>query len=167
MRLRTRKTKNPLDDKMTKTQVVRRKFMSSLPRRSENRILSPMEAMGRTMQLFDTLRNEMRKAELNADNARAALVYCQPETKGIEGVLAQVVELPKPEGIPAFCKGVLALDKPLFLGVMFLQHDPDTNKREYEDRVFVAPFMTGPEAEGRLIAARDLIAKGGAKRLAN
>ena len=59
------------------------------------------------------------------------------------------------------------IDKPLFLGVMFLQHDPDTNKPEYKDRVFVAPFMTGPEAEGRLIAARDLIAKGGAKKVAN
>lgn len=167
MILTARKSANPLDKTMTKTQVVRRKFMSSLPRRSDNRILSPMEAMGRTMQLFDTLRGEMRAAGLDANNARAALVYCQPETKGMAGVLAQVVELPKPEGIPAFCKGVLALDKPLFLGVMFLQHDPDTDKREYTDRIFVAPFMTSPEAEGRLIAARGLIAKGGAKRLAN
>jgi hypothetical protein len=165
MRLSPRK--NRIDDTMTKTQVVRRKFMSSLPRRSENRELSPMEAMGRTMQLFDTLRTEMGEAGLNADNARAALVYCQPQTKGMEGVLAQVVELPKPEGITAFCKGVLELDKPLFLGVMFLQHDPDTDKPAYKDRVFVAPFMSSPETDGRLIAARDLIAKGGAKRLTN
>ncbi len=153
MRLTAQKTKNPLDATMTKTQVVRRKFMSSLPRRSENRRLTKMEAMGRTMQLFDTLRYEMGEAGLDANNARAALVYCQPETKGMEGVLAQVVELPEPEGIPTFCKGVADIDKPLFLGVMFLQHDSDTDKPEYKDWVFVAPFMTGSEAEGRLIAA--------------
>ena len=88
MRLTAQKTKNPLDATMTKTQVVRRKFMSSLPRRSENRRLTKMEAMGRTMQLFDTLRYEMGEAGLDANNARAALVYCQPETKGMKAHVA-------------------------------------------------------------------------------
>lgn len=152
---------------MTKTQVVRRKFMSALPRRIENRRLSPMEAMARTMQLFDKLRSEMAEAGLDPNNARAGLVYCQPQTKGEEGVLARTVVLPEPGKIAAFCERVAALDNPLFLGVIFSQHDPDADKPEYRDRIFVAQFMAGPEAEGRLIAARDQIAKGGHKKVAN
>ena len=164
MRLSTRKTANPLDATMTKTQVVRRKFMSALPRRIENRRLSPMEALARTMQLFDKLRSEMVEAGLKEDNVRAGLVFCQPETKGMEHVLAQTVVLPKPGEIGTFCDQVMEIHKPLFLGVIFSQHDPDANRPEYKNRVFVAPFMAGPEAEGRMIAARDQIAKGGAKK---
>jgi hypothetical protein len=167
MRLAKRKSANPLDATMTKTQVVRRKFMSALPRKIKNRVLSPMEAMARTMQLFDKLRNEMVEAGLDEKNLRAGLVFCQPATKGMESVLAQTIVLPKPREIGAFCDRVTALHEPLFLGVIFSQHDPDAENAEYKDRVFVAPFMHGPEAEGRLIAARNQIAKGGQKKIAN
>jgi hypothetical protein len=152
---------------MTKTQVVRRRFMSGLPRRIENRQLSKLEAIARTMQLFDSLRSAMAEADLNEKHVRAGLVYCQPETKGHEHILAQTIVLPAPDKIGSFCDRVMALDKPLFLGVIFNQHDPDTDKPDYRDRVFAAQFMTGAEAEGRLIAARDQIAKGGGKKLAN
>lgn len=152
---------------MTKTQVVRRKFMSALPRRILNRVLSPLEAMARTMELFDKIRQEMAAAGLDENNVRAGLVYCQPETKGMERVLAQTIALPKPSEIGIFCERVMALHKPRFLGVMFSQHDPDTDKPEYKDRIFVAPFLAGPEVEGRLLAARDQLAKGGSKKVAN
>jgi hypothetical protein len=168
MRLSTRKSANPLDATMTKTQVVRRKFMSALPRRIENVILSPMEAMARTMTLFDKLRSEMVAAGLDVKNVRAGLVYCQPETEDAKHILAQTIIMPDDPGkIGDFCNRVMKLDKPLFLGVIFSQHDPDAERREYRDRIFVAQFMAGPEAEGRLIAARNQIAKGGAKKVAN
>jgi hypothetical protein len=152
---------------MTKTQVVRRKFKSSLPRRIENRKLLPMEAMGKTMELFDKLRNEMAAAGLDKNNAEAGLVYCQPETKGMEHVLAQTIRLPKPEKIGTFVERVMALHKPLFLGVMFLQRDPDTDKPGQKYALFVWPFMSSPEADGRLLAARNQMAQGGLKKVAN
>jgi hypothetical protein len=152
---------------MTKTQVVRRRFMSALPRKIQNRELSPMEAMARTMELFDRLRNEMEDAGLNKNHAYAGLVYCQPRTKGKEHVLAETIVLPKPEGIADFANKVIALDKPLFLGVLFHQHDPDAEKAKYKNRVFVWPFMAGPEAEGRLLKARNQQAEGGFKKVTN
>jgi hypothetical protein len=156
-----------MDATMTATQVVRRKFKSALPRRIENRLLSKMEAMARTMELFDKLRNEMAAAGLDKDNAEAGLVFCQPETKGVEHVLAQTIRLPKPEEIGTFVEGIMALHKPLFLGVMFLQRDPDTEKPGQKDALFVWPFMSSPEADGRLVAARNQMAKGGLKKVAN
>ncbi|MBZ5532715.1 MAG: hypothetical protein LAO20_14885 [Acidobacteriia bacterium] len=152
---------------MTKTQVVRRKFKSALPRTIQNRLLSKMEAMARTMELFDRLRNEMEGAGLNKNHASAGLVFCQPETKGKAHVLAETIALPKPEEIGVFVERVMALDKPLFLGVLFIQEDPDADKSEQKRVAFVWPFMAGPEAEGRLLAARNQQARGGFKKVAN
>jgi hypothetical protein len=157
---KTAKSANPLDATMTKTQVVRRKFKSALPRTIKNRVLSKLEAMARTMELFDKLRDEMEAAGLEMKNARAGLVYTQPETKGKEHILAQTIALPRPEDIGTFVEKVMALHKPMFLGVLFFQHDPDAEKEEYQDVTFVWPFLGGREAEGRLTAARDQITKG-------
>ena len=49
---------------------------------------------------------------------------------------------------------VVGLDNPRFLGVLFLQHDPDAKKAEYEDVLFVWPFLNGPEDAARLLHAR-------------
>lgn len=165
--LDTRSSANPLDATMTRTQVVRRKFKSSLPRKIENRVLSKMEALGRTFELFDRLRNEMDAAGLDKNDSKAGLVYCQPETKGEEHILARTVALPNPGAITEFCDRVMALDKPRFLGLVFIQHDPDADKASQRDVAFLGPFMAGPEAEGRLIAARNQIAMGGFKAVAN
>jgi hypothetical protein len=59
------------------------------------------------------------------------------------------------------------LDKPLFLGVVFLQNDPDAESAEQRNAIFVAQFMSSPEANGRLLMARDQLAKGGFKNVAN
>lgn len=167
--LDTRSSANPLDATMTRTQVVRRKFKSSLPRKIENRVLSQMEALGKTFELFERLRNEMAAAGLDRDDAQAGLIYCQPETPGEERVLARTVALPKPGGdeIQKFCDEVWKLDKPLFLGILFYQSDPDAAKPDQRGVFFVCPLMAGPEAEGRLIAARNQQAQGGFKALAN
>jgi hypothetical protein len=159
--------KNPLDAAMTKTQVVRRKFKSALPRSIQNRELSKMEAMARTMELFDRLRNMMEEAGLDKNDAYAGLVYYQPETKGEERVLARTIPLPRPEDIGSFANEVMALDKPRFLGVLFLQHDPATDKAKYQDVLFALPFMLGAEAEGRLLAARTSQQMGGFKKTAH
>jgi hypothetical protein len=167
LRTAARKSANPLDATMTKTQVVRRKFKSALPRTLLNRALSPLEAMAKTMELFDGLRNEMAAAGLKKDDAQAALVYYQPETKGKERMLANVVPLPEPGKIESFVKDVVALDKPRFLGILFLQHDPEADKAEYKDVLFVWPFLNGPDDAARLIAARNQQGRGGIKKIAN
>jgi hypothetical protein len=151
---------------MTTAQVVRRKFKSALPRRIENRRLSNFEAMARIMDLFGTFREEMKAAGLDESDVFAGLVYCQPFTKGEEGVLARTVVL-DPEHTENFVKKVMALDQPLFLGVMFLQLDHGAEKPEKRSTLFVWPFMAGPEAEKRLLAARKQQAKGGLKKLVN
>ena len=157
----TAKAVNPLDGTMTKTQVVRRRFKSALPRTIKNRELSNMEAMAKTMELFDQLRKEMGAAGLDPDDAQAGLVFYQPETPGKERMLAETIRLPKPDDIGVFVKRVMGLDKPRFLGVLFAQRDPDATKAEYKTAAFVWPFMNGPEAEGRLLAARNgQLAKG-------
>ena len=152
---------------MTKAQVVRRKFKSSLPRTIQNRVLSPMEAMARTMELFDRFRGEMKDAGLKPSDVSAGLVYCQPETKGRKDALAYVAELPAPEEIGAFVEEVMSLDKPLFLGVRFIQMDRETDKPEKRHTGFVWPFMGGPEAEKRLKEVLKSGAKGGFKKIAN
>jgi hypothetical protein len=168
MRLATRKSANPLDATMTPTQVVRRKFKSGLPRTIQNRVLSKMEAMARTMELFDKLRDDMAAAGLKKSDVEAGLVYSQPETKGRERMLADTVDLPTPEDIGTFVEKVMDLHKPMFLGVIFIQHDPKAEKEEYQDVAFVWPFMGGPEAEGRLLAARsEQLAKRAIKKAGN
>jgi hypothetical protein len=155
---------------MTPAQLVRKKFKSALPRRILNRRLSKMEALARTMELFDKLRGEMDAAGLQKSDVSAGLVYCQPETPGMENILAQVARLPNPDAgnIGMFCETTMALDRPLFLGVLFLQVDRDPLvKAEKRNTLFVWPFMLGPDAEKRLLAARKQQAQGGFEGIAN
>lgn len=160
------KSKNPFDS-MTKTQSVRQRFKSSLPRKAENREMSAMEAMAKTMELFDALRNDMGAAGLDRNDAHTALVYHQPKTKGQEAVLARVIPLPDEKDIQTFVKQVMALDKPRFLGLLFLQRDPDTEKTEQQNVIFIWPFLNGPDDAARLIAARNQQQMGGLKKIVN
>lgn len=158
---------NPLDSVMTKAQVVRRKFKSSLPRTIQNRVLSPMEAMARTMELFDRFRGEMKDAGLKPSDVSAGLLYFQPDTKSEKGVLARVAELPAPDEIGAFVEKVMALDKPRFLGVLFVQTDRETDKANKKFTGFAFPFMHDLDAQKRLKAFINAQAKGGFKKIAN
>jgi len=161
-----KKSANPLDAAMTPTQVVRRKFKSGLPRTIENRVLSPMEAMARTMELLDRLMSETAAAGLDPSTVHAGLVYHQPQTKGQEGVLARTIVLPpNSKEIGKFVDAVVKLDAPRFLGVLFLQHDPDAKQDVYKDVLFVWPFLNGPDDAARLVAARNQQAKGGIKKV--
>ena len=158
-------TNNPLEERMTRAQVARRRFKSGLPRKPDSRELSSLEALARTASLFDRLRSEMQAVGVNPDNASAALVFYQPHTKGMESVLAQTVHLPKPEGIAKFCERVMALDRPVFLGVLFIQHDAEA-KRAGDERqtnvCFGVAFTTQHDAPARMLAARaSQQAKGG------
>ncbi|HUD54360.1 MAG TPA: hypothetical protein VMR02_03980 [Terracidiphilus sp.] len=151
-----RNSANPLDAAMTPTQVVRRKFKSGLPRTPQNRVLTPMEAMGRTMQLLDQLINETAEAGLDPSNIKAGLVYHQPNTEKLKHHLSGTILIPEnsKEIGKKFVDVVVGLDNPRFLGVLFLQHDPDAKKAEYEDVLFVWPFLNGPEDAARLLHAR-------------
>jgi hypothetical protein len=48
----------------------------------------------------------------------------------------------------------MKLDRPLFLGLVFIQVDLDTDNPAYKTACFCAQFMGGPEAEGRLLYAQ-------------
>jgi hypothetical protein len=143
---------NRLDAMMTRAQVARRKFKSALPRKILNRRLSAMEALAEVFTLFDRFRGMVAEQGLERDTVQAGLVYCLPESD--PSVFAATVPLPKPSEIGPFVEKVTALDRPLFLGAFFSQEDPDTDNPIYKRVMFCAQFMGGPEAEGRLLAAR-------------
>jgi hypothetical protein len=147
-----KKSANPLDEMMTSAQIARRKFKATLPRKIQNRRLSAMEALSEVFGLFDRLRGLVAERGLSADSVQAGLVYCLPESD--PGVFAATIPLPEPSKIGAFCEKVMALDQPLFLGVFFRQEDSDTNNPAQKAVIFTAQFIAGPEAEGRLLAAR-------------
>jgi hypothetical protein len=153
------KAANPLDSTMTPAQVARRKFKSSLPRKLENRRLSAEAALGETFTLLDRFRGlvteEMRTLEA-VKTIYAALAYCLPESE--PAMLADSLPVPEPgmiEAFGAFCEMALSLDKPLFLGVVFVQVDPDAESPAYRSVTFAAPFMGGPEATARLRYAQE------------
>lgn len=173
LRVPETKRTNPLDATMTKAQVVRRVFKSSLPRKPEHVELSAMEALARTFELLARFRNEMGKAELSRDDVQAGLVYCQPKTKGQEAVISQTVVLPKPDpaDVGEFAEKVMALDKPVFLGVLFLQHDAKAEKAgdvKQANVLFGIPFTTVYDAPARMLAARaSQMLKGKGTKLTN
>jgi hypothetical protein len=152
---------NPLDSQMTKSQVVRRKFNASRPRVIQNRRLSKFEAMARTMELFDKLRDAQREAGLEANDVVAGLVFAE------HGNIVRTFWLPVPERINEFVKKVMELKDPMFLGVLFGQKDPDAVKEEKQATAFLWPFVSGPLADKQLLAARQHFAKGGHKALDN
>jgi hypothetical protein len=149
------KPKNPFLA-MTKAQKARQRFKSGLPRKPGNEELSWMQALARTVDMFDGLRNEMRGEGLNPDDVQAALVYFQPHAR--DAVLARVVPLPKPDKMAEFCEQIMALDKPAFLGVLFLQHDEQAEKagdRKQANVIFGIAFTTAYDAPARMLAARE------------
>jgi len=149
-------TNNPMEERMTRAQVARRRFKSGLPRKPGNVELTWMQALGRTAELFEGLRNEMRAVGANPDHAQAALVYFQPSAR--DGVLAQVLPLPKPEKMTEFCEQIMALEKPVFLGLLFLQHDAEAEKSrdtKQANVLFGIAFTTAHDAEARMLAAKE------------
>lgn len=150
------KTVNRLDSMMTPAQVARRKFKSSLPRKVENRRLSAMEALGETFKLLDRFRTmvvEETRIPEAVNTVHAALAYCLPEAD--PATLAYTVTVPEPPNVGTFCDTIMSLDRPLFLGIVFLQFDPYTDSQQYKTTCFVTQFMGGPEAVARLRYAQE------------
>jgi hypothetical protein len=146
---------NPLDEKMSPAQIARRKFKSSLPRKIENRRLSALEAMGETFKLFDRFRGMIVEHGQDPDiTLHAALAYCLPESDPV--MLAGTIHLPGHPWLADFCDAVAKLDRPLFLGVVFIQADPDTENSNYKCTSFCAQYVGGPEAVARLVYAQKM-----------
>lgn len=141
------------DSMMTPAQIARRKFKSMLPRKPQNRTLTPMQALGETFTLLDQFRG-MVCDEMQMDagaTVYAALAYALPGT----AKLAWTLTVPEPgKLVGKFCDTVMGLTTPEFLGVVFVQVDPNTKKAEYKAVSFVVPFMSGPDAEARLVYAQ-------------
>jgi hypothetical protein len=148
-------SKHP-DSMMTPAQIARRKFKSMLPRKPQNRSLSPMQALGETFTLLDGFRGMVRTEKQSMDAAKtvyAAIAYALPNA----AKLALTLTVPEPgKMIGPFCEAVMGLEKktPVFLGVVFVQVDPDSENATYKAVSFVVPFMSGPDAEARLLYAQ-------------
>ncbi len=136
---------------MTKAESVRSDFKVFFPRIVQNDLLSSTEAIKRTTELLDILQGLMRSAGLDPNDVAAGLVFTQPETPGLEQVPAQSLDLPPDEEIAAFVQQIEALDRPIFLGVLFVQLDCELMRFTK----FVWPFMAGPKAEEGLMYVRD------------
>ena len=150
-----KKAVNPLDRMMTPAQVARRKFKSALPRKPQNVNLPPMQAIGAVFTLLDQFRDTVHAEGQKMDPAKtvyAALAYSLPNTEKLVFTLT----VPEPEKIGPFCEAVMALDgkKPAFLGVVFVQVDPETKNAAQKAVSFVVPFMSGPDADERLLFAQ-------------
>jgi len=147
------KVKNPLDDKMTRAQIARRKFKSALPRKAQNRRPSTMEALGELFTLFDRFRSVVAEQGQDPDALlHAALAYHLP--KSDPATVAHIATLPYASEVGKFCDEVMKLDRPEFLGVVFVQVDPDADKQEYKAVSFCVPFSGAPEDAGRLLTAQ-------------
>jgi hypothetical protein len=150
------KAVNRLDSMMTPGQVARRKFKSALPRKPQNRLLSPMQALGETFTLLDGFRDTVaaeKQDRAAANNVYAALAFSLPDS----AILALTIPVPDPDDkIGEFCETVMGLERktPLFLGVVFVQVDPDAESTAYKAVSFVVPFVSGPDAEARLVYAQ-------------
>jgi hypothetical protein len=159
MKSATQKTENapanPLDSKMTPGQVARRRFKSGLPRKTEHRTLSPMRALGELFTLLDQFLGFVmaeKQSEDAANTVYAALAYSLPDEK----TLARTLTVPNPKDAGAFCDAVLNLGvrNPEFLGIVFVQVDPDAENTKYKSVSFAVPFMSGPDAAARLMYAQ-------------
>jgi hypothetical protein len=153
---------------MTRAQVARRRFKSSLPRTKILDVeLSPRTALARTMELLGRFRDEVVAEGLSETTVQGALVFCQPHTKGKEAVLAQVKVVPEFAEFSQFFTEMLTIDKPVFLGMLFWQHDPDARDEKQSRVMFGCAFTKSHDAEARLLAARNQQALGGLKSTAN
>lgn len=148
---------NPLDRKMTPAQIARRKFKSLLPRKLQNRALSPMQALGELFTQLDQFRGIVRaeKQKMDADQTvYAALAYCLPESD--PGTLAHTLTVPEPSKIGSFCNKVMSLERPRFLGIVFIQVDPDAGDLQFKATCFATQFLPGPEVVARLKYAQEI-----------
>ncbi len=144
------------DELMTKAQIARRKFKSSLPRGAQlpEVTLTPMHALGELFRLMNQFLIMIRAEQPKIDATKtlyAALVYTLPGAKE----LASRVAVPDPgEKVGAFCDTVMGLRNAKFLGVVFIQTDPEAAKAEYQSVSFVVPFETSHDAAARLLYAQ-------------
>jgi hypothetical protein len=129
---------------MTPAQVARRKFKSALPRTPQTRILSSLQAIGATFTLLDDFRDLVRTEKPETDPAKtvyAALAYSIADK-------TYTLTVPEPSKIGPFCDAVASLKKnPLFLGVVFIQVDPDAKKTPLQSVSFAVPFMSGTKVD--------------------
>lgn len=145
---------NPLDAKMTPAQIARRKFKSGLPRKPQNRRPSAMEALGSLFTLLDQFAGLIAEQGQDPDKTlHAALAFHSPDSPSV----ADVATLPNRSGLGKFCDAVMELSNPVFLGVVFVQVDPDPDvKPAYKFVSFCVPFAGSPEDTGRLLTAQKI-----------
>lgn len=154
-----KKRTNPTEARMTPAQQARAAFKRTLPRPARKpeavkdlKPLTAMEALGQTFILLDRFRGAAEKFGADPEVILAELIYCLPVTQPT--LPEATLTVPAIEKIGDFANAVLGLDQALFLGVLFLQYDPDTDNSEYKAVSFVAPFLSGPEAVSRMKMAQ-------------
>jgi hypothetical protein len=147
-----------MEKALTAAARVRRRFKAGRPRAIQDRVIGPMEAMNTTMTLLEKLRALTEDAGLEPSSVSAALIYRQPETPGEEHFRARMVALEAPNQLRAFFDKVMALDKPLFLGIIFAQLDREAGEQGKGQYItFAWPFPAGAKDERALIGMRERI----------
>ncbi len=144
---------NPLFDAMTPAQIARARFKSELPRKAQALNLTKLGAISRTLGLFDRFIQIAREAGCKTPRINLALAYYVPG----DSALARVI-LFSERRTPGFVADVMGLSNPIFLGLSFLQHDPDTERRDLEDVSFGTLFVSDPDEQGRFVAAHKRLA---------
>jgi hypothetical protein len=148
-------SKHP-DSMMTPAQIARRKFKSALPRKAQNRTLVPLQAIGEAFTLLAQFCEMVSAEGQRTDPLKtvyAALAYTLPGASK----LALTLTVPEPGKIGPFCDTVMGLERktPDFLGVVFVQVDPDPKvSAAYRTVSFVVPFKSGSDVEARLLYAQ-------------
>jgi hypothetical protein len=150
-----REGKAAMEAVLTSAARARRRFKAGRPAKVTNEMLSPLDAMGRAVREFQKLQNLMQAEQGEAfefADTKAALIYVVDEAPHAAWLP------PTPDGIGEFVAYVnsLALQNPIFLGMLFRQIDREAKSPDKKDVFWVLQFWGGPLAEKHLRDARDL-----------
>lgn len=145
-----------MEKTLTAATRVRRRFKAGRPRAIQDRTVGPMEAMNKTVELLEKLRALSQQEGVDPDSVCAGLIYKQSDIPAKGYFQVRMVVLERPNQLNAFIDKVMALDQPLFLGIVFAQLDREAGERG--QWITIAwPFPAGAKDEGALIGMRERI----------
>lgn len=165
-----REGRKAMEKSLTAASRVRRSLKAGSPRRIHNVRLTHTEAILRLVTEANKARGLMRAEGLDPDDINCALIFCTPELPGFENSV-RYKWLPAPGQTSQFFDWFEDESKKaalLFLGILWNQEDREARAKGEDGSVsWVRQFLAGPEAERRLLAARDFFVSGGSKILDN
>ena len=158
-----------MEASLTPAGRVHRQLKAGRPRKTLNVALSTFDALHRLVNEADRARAMMRKAGLDPNDIKLALIYCTPEKPGFEQI-GRYKFLPQPGETMEFFSGFEQEEKDSrvqYMGILWVQLDHESAGAKLLGRpepvVWVTQFIAGPKAEEKLFAARNHFITGGSK----